>query len=174
MKTLETQLSTYASYHRDARNVATHFIGIPLIVLAAAALLSRPTLVWAGWSVSPAWAVAAATGVYYLRLDKALGVLMCALLALAVAFGGWAATLGTSAWLGLGVGMFVVGWVFQFVGHVWEGRKPAFVDDLVGLAIGPLFIVTEALFAFGLLPALRDTVEQRAGELRQSAVLQAR
>lgn len=30
MKTLEVQLSNYAAYHRDPRNIATHFIGIRL------------------------------------------------------------------------------------------------------------------------------------------------
>ena len=35
------------------------------------------------------------------------------------------------------------------VGHWWEGRKPAFVDDLVGLLVGPMFVVAEWLFAAG-------------------------
>src|SRR3546814_9523920 len=39
-------------------------------------------------------------------------------------------TLFRSVWLGSGLGMFVLGWVIQFVGHYYEGRKPAFVDDL--------------------------------------------
>ncbi|HEY2608686.1 MAG TPA: Mpo1-like protein, partial [Paraburkholderia sp.] len=42
MSTLTQQLTQYAAYHRDRRNIATHFIGIPLIVLALAVLLSRP------------------------------------------------------------------------------------------------------------------------------------
>ncbi len=42
MKTLVDHLSQYASYHRDSRNIVTHFVGIPLIVLAVAVLLSRP------------------------------------------------------------------------------------------------------------------------------------
>lgn len=29
MRSLEDQLAAYAAYHRDARNIATHFIGIP-------------------------------------------------------------------------------------------------------------------------------------------------
>ena len=33
MKNLVDHLSQYASYHRDSRNIVTHFIGIPLIVL---------------------------------------------------------------------------------------------------------------------------------------------
>jgi hypothetical protein len=30
----------------------------------------------------------------------------------------------------------------------YEHRKPAFVDDLTGLLIGPPFLLAEALFAF--------------------------
>ena len=33
MKTLIDHLSNYAAYHRDTRNVVTHFIGIPMICL---------------------------------------------------------------------------------------------------------------------------------------------
>ena len=36
MKTLVEHLGQYAAYHRDRRNIASHFIGIPLIVLAVA------------------------------------------------------------------------------------------------------------------------------------------
>ena len=43
----------------------------------------------------------------------------------------------------------MVGWIFQFVGHYFEGKKPAFVDDISGLIIGPLFVVVEAMFLLG-------------------------
>jgi uncharacterized membrane protein YGL010W len=49
-----------------------------------------------------------------------------------------------------GVAMFVVGWAIQFVGHHYEGRKPAFVDDVTGLIVGPLFVVAELAFMLGL------------------------
>jgi uncharacterized membrane protein YGL010W len=42
MKTLTDQLANYAAYHRDRRNIATHFVGIPMIVVAVATLLARP------------------------------------------------------------------------------------------------------------------------------------
>ena len=79
------------------------------------------------------------------------------------------AALPTGAWLWWGIGLFVVGWAIQFVGHVYEGRKPAFVDDLVGLVIGPLFVVAEAVFALGLRRDLHAAIEQRAGPVRQRA-----
>ena len=50
----------------------------------------------------------------------------------------------------IGIGLFVVGWVVQLIGHGFEGRKPAFLDDLVGLLIGPLFVVAEAGFLLGM------------------------
>ncbi|MET3516621.1 putative membrane protein YGL010W [Pseudacidovorax sp. 1753] len=166
MKTLTEQLSTYAGYHRDPRNIATHFIGIPMIVLAVVVLLSRPGFMLAGLSLTPAVIASLLAMAYYLRLDLRFGAVMAALLALALWFGDWAAALPTARWLTVGVGGFVVGWAFQFVGHWYEGRKPAFVDDLMGLLIGPLFVVAEAAFMLGLCQTLRQAVEQRAGPVR--------
>jgi uncharacterized membrane protein YGL010W len=155
----------YAAYHRDRRNIATHFIGIPLIVFAIGVLLSRPVLVdVAGLALTPAWVLWLLTTLWYLsRGNLVLGLTTTlvngALFALAHAL----PAASTAAWLAWGVGSFVVGWVFQFVGHFWEGRKPAFVDDLVGLLVGPMFVVGEALFALGWGRALLAEIERKAG-----------
>ncbi|MGO4325046.1 DUF962 domain-containing protein [Pseudomonas sp. B21-010] len=163
MKSLVDHLSQYAAYHRDPRNIASHFIGIPLIFVAVAVLLSRP-----GWPVgavlvSPALLVAVASAWFYLRLELRLGVLMTVLLSLAVWLGQILAAQSTLVWLGSGLGMFVAGWVIQFVGHYYEGRKPAFVDDLTGLIVGPLFVVVEAGFLLGLRGELKRAIEERVG-----------
>ena len=170
MKTLEDQLSKYAAYHRDPRNIATHFIGVPLIVLAVTALLSRPAFSVSGLVVSPALVAVIAASAYYLKLSRVLGVVMAILLAACAWFGAWAAALSTAGWLAVGVGGFVVGWVFQFVGHFWEERKPAFVDDVTGLIVGPLFVVAEALFGVGLLPGLKREVEAQSGSVKMRRV----
>jgi uncharacterized membrane protein YGL010W len=61
----------------------------------------------------------------------------------------------------------VIGWVFQFIGHVaYEHRKPAFVDDVIGLLIGPLFVLAEALFGLGWRPRLREAIEAEVGPTR--------
>ena len=159
MKSLVDHLSQYAAYHRDPHNIATHFVGIPLIVIAVATLLSRPQ--WAG--VSPAVLVMVASAIFYLRLELRLGVLMTVLLALTVWLGHALAGLSTAAWLGWGIGLFVVGWVFQFVGHYYEGRKPAFIDDVTGLIVGPLFVVVELGFLLGWREDLRREMALRAG-----------
>jgi uncharacterized membrane protein YGL010W len=43
----------------------------------------------------------------------------------------------------VGLGMFGVGWTFQFVGHAFEGKKPSFTRDLRYLAIGPVWAAVE-------------------------------
>jgi len=167
MKTLTDQLANYAAYHREPRNIATHFIGIPMIVLAIATLLSRPAFMLGGLPLTPALALSGATVIYYLLLELRLGALMAVLMALNLYAAWWLAGQATPVWLGAGVGLFVVGWVFQFVGHYYEGKKPAFVDDLVGLIIGPLFVVAEALFAAGLRHDLLRAIEARVGPVRR-------
>ena len=47
----------YAAYHRDRRNIATHFVGIPLIVFAVGGLLSRPTFTLGTLEATPALAL---------------------------------------------------------------------------------------------------------------------
>lgn len=171
MKTLNDHLSQYAAYHRDRRNIVTHFVGIPMIVLSIVVLLARPVFDVAGLPVSAATLAVIAATLYYLRLDLrfgiAMGVLLAGCLAVAQAAAGWA----TVAWATFGVGLFVVGWVIQFVGHIFEGRKPAFVDDVMGLIIGPLFVVAEAAFLLGLRREVEAVVESRAGPVRSGRAL---
>ncbi|WP_409297504.1 DUF962 domain-containing protein [Pseudomonas sp. KCJK8993] len=166
MKSLVDHLSQYAAYHRDPRNIASHFIGIPMIVVAVAVLLSRPAWPVAGLTLSPALLLALFAAVYYLRLELRLGLLMSVLMGLSVWAGQALAQQSTLVWLASGLGLFVVGWVIQFVGHYYEGRKPAFVDDVSGLIIGPLFVVAELAFLLGLRHDLKQQIEARAGGVR--------
>ncbi|WP_258241088.1 Mpo1 family 2-hydroxy fatty acid dioxygenase [Pseudidiomarina homiensis] len=161
MKTITDHLAEYAAYHRDRRNIATHLVGIPMIVVALQILLSRPYWGFDGWFITPALIVAVLASVFYLRLDRPLGILMTLLLALTVILGLQVAALATGVWLTWGIGLFVIGWLFQFIGHYFEGRKPAFVDDMMGLAIGPLFVVAEVVFMLGGKKALHQAIEAR-------------
>ena len=165
MNALEQHLTQYAAYHRDRRNIATHFIGIPMIVVAIMSFLARPVLTLAGLpfpglSISPALVLYLAGSLYYLRLDLRFGVSMSILNGLALWLGLQMAALDWSHWFGWSLGIFVGGWALQALGHYWEGRKPAFMDDIRGLAIGPLFVVAEAGFALGF----RREVATRIGE----------
>ena len=91
-----------------------------------------------GWMGLPRPALAAALA---MGLALAMGAFFAAMHVLALQFSG----IELRSWQLGCVAVFVVGWVFQFVGHAWEGRKPAFFDDLRGLLVGPLFVLAEAL-----------------------------
>ncbi len=37
------------------------------------------------------------------------------------------------------LGLFVLGWIFQFIGHVFEGKAPAFFSDPKFLIVGVIW-----------------------------------
>jgi uncharacterized membrane protein YGL010W len=157
-------MAQYAAYHRDRRNIATHFVGIPLIVFAIGVLLARIPLALGGLEANGAWLLCAVTALWYLtRGAVVLGLATVAVNAVLMALATPFAQETTAAWLTVGVGSFVVGWIIQFVGHYYEGRKPAFVDDLVGLLVGPMFVVGELLFALGWGKDMLAAIESRVG-----------
>lgn len=164
MRTLEEQITQYAAYHRDRRNIATHFVGIPMIVLGIVLALSVIT-VPLGFAVTSLGVLAAiVAGAYYFKLDLVLGIAMAIYLALNCLLAREAVlALGTVNTLWTALVVFVVGWILQFWGHKFEGMKPAFFDDLMGLIIGPLFVMTEVFFMLGQKPALKQYVEARVG-----------
>jgi uncharacterized membrane protein YGL010W len=159
MTPLVRSLAAYGEYHRDRRNVTTHLVGIPMIVLAVVVLLSRPSWMTADLALTPAIVASLLASYFYLRLDLRFGIAMALLLVVMQPIGYALAALPTAQWLGWGIGLFVVGWAIQFVGHYFEGRKPAFVDDLKSLLIGPLFVVAEVAFMLGLRRDVREALE---------------
>ncbi len=164
MRTLVDHLSQYADYHRDRRNIATHGVGVPMIAFAVVALLSRPAFHVGGLALSPAVPLILLVLAFYFRLDVRYGIAMTAFFAAAGVVGALLAPQPTTIWLAASVGGFVVGWIIQFIGHGMEGRKPAFVDDLVGLIVGPLFVVAELGFALGMRSEVQAEVERRSGK----------
>jgi uncharacterized membrane protein YGL010W len=157
-------MAQYAAYHRDRRNIATHFVGIPLIVFAISVLLARVEFTLAGTPMNAAILLWGLTALWYLtRGNLALGAATAIVNGVLTALAMTAAQGSMTSWLVIGVGSFVVGWVFQFVGHYYEGKKPAFVDDLVGLLVGPMFVVGEAMFMLGWGRPLLEEIERRVG-----------
>lgn len=169
MKTLEDQMSTYAAYHQDARNKATHFVGVPSIVFAIMIALGWLRIDIGDFGLSAALVITAVLLAYYLVLDIPLGLAMTAVFGLmlwgadAIARGPFAAGL---VWF---LVMFIGGWALQLWGHVYEGRKPALVDNLFQIFVAPIFLAAEVFFALGYKPQLHATVQKRALEMRAAA-----
>ena len=169
MKTLTEHLCQYAIYHMDRRNIATHFIGVPLIMLAVIFLLYIPIGNIHSFVLTPAFIIVVLLSLYYIKLDIKLGLIMsCILSALYLSTSLYFYPIFDSqSWFYiLGVGLFLVGWVFQFIGHYYEGKKPAFIDDLMGLVIGPLFVLVEVLFKCRLFRELEIIIVKHAGQYK--------
>jgi uncharacterized membrane protein YGL010W len=158
-------MCVYAAYHQDARNKATHFLGVPVIVLSLMIPLSWLRIE----PISAAMVVTAALLAYYLLLDIPLGLAMCVVMAALLWLGQTIADQGALiGWVWFGV-LFVGGWILQLVGHVFEGRKPALVDNLFQIFIAPLFLAAEVFFALGYKPRLHAAVQERALKMRSAA-----
>lgn len=93
-------------------------------------------------------------------------------------------TYGTTAnyWA---IGVHVVSWLAQFVGHgVYEGRAPALIDNLVqAIFLAPFFVWLEVLFFLGYRPELKSRLDEaisreiakyRAGKGKKTANVAAK
>jgi len=110
-------------------------IGIPLIIAGILGLLAIPITHAGGWPIEASLLLVIAVAGVDTWLDLRLGLLM--LLAAFVIYLG----ARTLVWQ-LCVALFIIGWVFQFVGHgAYEKRAPAFYKNAVHLIIGPLWVL---------------------------------
>jgi uncharacterized membrane protein YGL010W len=164
LKSVEQNLTQYAAYHRDRRNIATHFVGVPMIVFAIILALATISLPLGTIVLTAATVTSIALVAYYLVLDRALGLAMAIVMFLMCA-GASEVTARFSAGgvLGIALVVFAAGWAIQFLGHKYEGMKPAFFDDAKQLLIGPLFVCAEAFFMLGAKAQLRGYIEARVG-----------
>jgi uncharacterized membrane protein YGL010W len=145
-------IGNYAEDHRNPTNILIHWICVPFIVwtvvaalwvIPVPAMLGRPGL-WAGVSM-----VAALS--FYLRLSRPLGFAMLVMFVLlGLITEGLYRVLGPGMLLALAIGVFVVAWIAQFIGHNIEGRRPAFLTDLVYLLIGPAWIAAKVMRKLGI------------------------
>ena len=74
MKTLEDQMSVYAAYHQDARNKATHFFGVPMIIVSLFIPLAWLKINLGPFTLTGAIVFAAVILVYNVFLDAALAL----------------------------------------------------------------------------------------------------
>ena len=169
MQTLEQQMGFYAAYHQDARNKASHFVGVPMIIFGLFVALGWARVEVGGVALTAAMLLAAVVLVWYFLLDVPLALAMLAINAALLYLADGVSQQPIGAGLVWFVAFFGGGWVVQLVGHLWEGRKPALVDNFFQIFVAPIFLAAEVFFALGYKPALHAAVQKRALELRAAA-----
>jgi len=145
-------MKNYRHYHKKKWTVFTHFIGVPLATLAA--------FIFFGWikvsvpglfTLSVAWVGVILIGIYYLLLDLVLGAAATIMLVILCAIASIFTHAGPSALsIKLFIIIFVIGWIFQLIGHAIEGKKPALLTNFFeSVIIAPFFITAEVFFMLG-------------------------
>ena len=159
------QMAMYSAYHKDTRNQLTHYIGVPSIVVSLFMVFSWINLFTLdGFQVTFAMIFVAAVLLFYLISDLMIGLISAVLFIPLLQLSAQVAPLpDVAGWSWFAI-LFVGGWVFQLVGHVFEGRKPALVDNLFQIFMAPSFLVAEALFHLGLHQDLKEQIGRRTAE----------
>jgi uncharacterized membrane protein YGL010W len=130
MRKVDELFRRYGEFHRNPANKAIHWVCVPLIVWSLLGML---------WYASP---IAACVGiglsmVFYFSLSTPLALGMAGVMALMV----YPLTMLGERALIVSIAVFVAAWIGQFIGHVIEGRKPAFLEDVRSLLVGPAWLL---------------------------------
>ena len=137
MRSLEQWLAEYAVSHQNPTNKKIHNICVPLIMFSLLGMLwvipSPHTMV--NWAI----VFSALCLIFYFSLGIKPGVMMITVLIPMVA-GLYLIEQNQLPLLWISVGIFVVSWIGQFIGHKIEGKKPSFFQDIQFLLIGPLWV----------------------------------
>ncbi len=156
MTKLDTLLTKYGESHQNGTNKLIHWIAVPSIVFSLLGLIwaipmpefMKPYPYFNIASIFIAFAL-----YYYWRLSAILAFAMIFVIGLfsylIVQLEYLERAGGPAMWL-ICVIIFVVAWVFQFVGHKIEGKKPSFFKDLQFLLIGPIWLLHFVFKSLGL------------------------
>jgi len=148
---VDVYFEKYSESHQNSTNKMIHWICVPLIVFSLFGLIWAipfPHLDFLGrynGYVNFASFLIAFAIYYYYRLSPVLSYLM---LLLMMFFSAGIVSLekmhNNSGWPQMWevcLGIFVISWIGQFIGHKIEGKKPSFFDDLRFLLIGPIWLL---------------------------------
>ena len=153
-KTPDAWFAEYDVCHRHPRNKVIHWICVPLIMLSLLALLWLVPVPFAtpniGLPLNWATLFIAACLVFYCTLSFTLALGMAVASTMCVLIIQWYASHGPSELWVAAVFIFVVAWIGQFIGHSIEGRRPAFLQDLLYLLIGPIWILASVYRRLGI------------------------
>lgn len=159
------QLAMYAAYHKDSRNRLTHYIGVPTILFSIMIVLEQVEI---EETTSGAVLLLGLILIVYTVAVPLIGLISATVYVPLYLAAAHVAVIGSYLGWGVAAAAFVAGWAIQFIGHVFEGRRPAFTVNMVQVFMAPAFLVAESLFAIGLQRSLASTLLTRAQKYARS------
>ena len=153
MKTVQQWFAEYGESHQNPTNKLIHWLAVPVIYFTVFGILWQipmPFSLFAEQQITWPLLLAVPALVFYFSLSFAIGLGMTIFTTLVV----WLirlyqAEVSPDIWV-LSVALFVIAWVFQFIGHKIEGKKPSFFKDLQFLLIGPAWLLGFILRRLGV------------------------
>lgn len=146
MKTIDDWLTLYGRDHQNPTNKLIHWFCVPVILFTVFGLLmSIPFPVIANGWINVATIVFIAALAFYFRLSFPIFAGMAFIGFLMLAANRLLATdvlpqIGLNLWQFSAI-VFIIAWIFQFIGHKVEGQKPSFLEDMQFLLIGPIWLL---------------------------------
>jgi len=154
MQNINALLEEYGDSHKNHANKFIHWICVPVIVWTVVALLwSIPFPLSLNFlSVPVNWATLALVlaQIYYFRLSFKLGLGLLAYNLLMVWITVWVIAVSPWPLWQVALAVFILAWIGQFIGHIFEGKRPSFFKDLQFLLIGPAWLMSFIYRRFGI------------------------
>lgn len=155
MRKIDLLFAEYAESHRNSTNKFIHWICVPLIfwsILGFISLIPSKSIgfIYIGEISYVSFAAIALVTFFYLRLSFIISLIMFILMVIMESFAyGINIRFKENAWI-VYLSVFVITWIFQFVGHKIEGKKPSFLKDLQFLLVGPIWLLSFILKKLGI------------------------
>lgn len=151
MNKINSLLSEYGESHQNHTNKVIHKVFVPLIMWTVIGLfwaIPKPSFMETSVWLNFATIFVGGCLLYYISLSFKYFMAMIPVVGimLYLQFLMWM-NMSYMAFVITNIVVFAISWVFQFVGHKIEGKKPSFLKDLLFLLVGPLWVL-KALFRF--------------------------
>lgn len=144
MKSATQWFNEYAVSHQNTVNKAIHWFAVPSIYASVIGLFWQIPMPFSGLAeqgINWALLLLIPALLFYFMLAFSIGLGMTIFSAVVVSvFRALEHQMVLEIWQ-LSLILFSVMWVFQFIGHKIEGKKPSFFQDLAFLLIGPAWLL---------------------------------
>lgn len=148
MRKIDLLLEEYGESHQNPTNKLIHWICVPVIFWSITALLWKVKLGFiipkTDIELNATMIALVAVAIYYLLLSPSLmmGMFLFGIICVGITYQleQMEETSDLKLWI-IALSAFAIAWIFQFVGHKIEGKKPSFFKDLQFLLVGPAWLM---------------------------------